>query len=263
MPGFESQREEAIETPFGWPSDNYVIGTLAGRQVAFSGASRARPSHLSLGAEFPGQHLRDEIAGCRAHRLAQRGWARSSRSTGRWISSSLSVLRPHARPRFHVLRRGAGGPYRFADPVCPELSEVVAAAGAPRASTSRRAAPTFAWRARPFPPRPNPTCTGAGAWTCRHDNLQEAKLAREAEICYVTVAMVTDYDCWHPDHDAVTVNEIVATSRRTPKTPAVWWPKRSPRYPRPAAASAVRRFPTPSSRTFNWFRQPRARSWGC
>ena len=55
-------------------------------------------------------------------------------------------------------------------------------------------------------------------------NMPEAKLAREAEICYATVAMVTDFDCWHPDHDAVTVQDIIKVlTATTPRRPSAWW----------------------------------------
>ena len=94
-------------------------------------------------------------------------------------------------------------------------------------------------------------------------NLQEAKLAREAEICYVTVAMVTDYDCWHPDHDAVTVNEIIANLNEERRKRVQSGGRSGRRDARGrAAASAARRWPTPSSPTASWCRKPRARSWG-
>ena len=94
-------------------------------------------------------------------------------------------------------------------------------------------------------------------------NLQEAKLAREAEICYVTIAMVTDYDCWHPDHDAVTVNRHHrqpvknAENACTVVAEAVAANAR-----RREAASAARRYPTPSSPTAPWCPKPPARNWG-
>ena len=70
-------------------------------------------------------------------------------------------------------------------------------------------------------------------------NLQEAKLAREAEICYVTLALVTDYDCWHPDHDSVTVEMIIARSCRTRRRLSAPLPKPLPNCRPPAAATAV------------------------
>ena len=81
-------------------------------------------------------------------------------------------------------------------------------------------------------------------------NLQEAKLAREAEICYVTVAMVTDYDCWHPDHDAVTVNDIIAQPDEERRERLPGGGRGGGRACPPSArASAARRWRTPSSPT--------------
>ena len=78
-------------------------------------------------------------------------------------------------------------------------------------------------------------------------NLQEAKLAREAEICYVTVAMVTDYDCWHPDHETVTVEQIIAVLQKNAENAAkVVRARRRGACRRRAAASADRRWPWPS-----------------
>jgi 5'-methylthioadenosine phosphorylase len=98
----------------------------------------------------------------------------------------------------------------FADPVCPQLSEVVFAAcqaagvGVKKGGTYLcMEGPAFSTKAE------SNVYRSWGMDVIGMTNLQEAKLAREAEICYVTVAMVTDYDCWHPQHDAVTVNEII------------------------------------------------------
>jgi 5'-methylthioadenosine phosphorylase len=75
-----------------------------------------------------------------------------------------------------------------------------------------------AWRVRSFRRSRNRTATARRASTYRQTNLQEAKLAREAEICYTTLALVTDYDCWHPDHDSVTVDMIIANLTQNAKT---------------------------------------------
>ena len=78
-------------------------------------------------------------------------------------------------------------------------------------------------------------------------NMPEAKLAREAEICYATVAMVTDFDCWHPDHDAVTVQDIIRCSPPTPRRRSAWW--RALRAISRASTSRVRSAPTARSTT--------------
>src|SRR5437764_7378562 len=99
----------------------------------------------------------------------------------------------------------------FADPVCPQASEVVAAACHAAGVAVKRGGTYLCMEGPAFSTKAESNVyRGWGMDVIGMTNLQEAKLAREAEICYVTVAMVTDYDCWHPEHDAVTVNDIIA-----------------------------------------------------
>jgi hypothetical protein len=87
-------------------------------------------------------------------------------------------------------------------------------------------------------------------------NLQEAKLAREAEICYVTIAMVTDYDCWHAEHDAVTVNDIIANLMKNAENAAKVVAEAVARMPEARTANAGRRSRTPSSPIARWSPNP-------
>ena len=99
----------------------------------------------------------------------------------------------------------------FADPVCPQLAEVVAAACQTRAWKSKQGGTYLCMEGPAFSTKAESNIYRSwGMDVIGMTNLQEAKLAREAEICYVTVAMVTDYDCWHEEHDAVTVTDILA-----------------------------------------------------
>ena len=211
MPGFETQEEAAIETPFGWPSDNYVVGTLAGRQVAFLArhgrGHRISPSELNFRANIYGM---------------------KSLGVERIISlSAVGSLKEEHRPldfvipdQFFDRTRGRVSTFfgeglvahiSFADPVCPELSEVVAAAGRAAGVNIKKGGTYLCMEGPAFSTKAESNVYRSwGMDVIGMTNLQEAKLAREAEICYVTVAMVTDYDCWHPDHDAVTVNDIIA-----------------------------------------------------
>ena len=101
----------------------------------------------------------------------------------------------------------------FADPVCPQLADVVAGAARAQASTSKQGGTYLCMEGPAFSTKAESNVYRSwGMDVIGMTNLQEAKLAREAEICYVTVAMVTDYDCWHPDHDAVTVRRIIVES---------------------------------------------------
>ena len=211
MPGFETQEEATIETPFGWPSDNYVIGALAGRQVAFLArhgrGHRISPSELNFRANIYGM---------------------KSLGVERIISlSAVGSLKEEHRPldfvvpdQFFDRTRGRVSTFfgeglvahiSFADPVCPELSEVVTAAGRAAGVNVKKGGVYLCMEGPAFSTKAESNVYRSwGMDVIGMTNLQEAKLAREAEICYVTVAMVTDYDCWHPHHDAVTVNDIIA-----------------------------------------------------
>jgi 5'-methylthioadenosine phosphorylase len=211
MPGFEAQEELNITTPFGNPSDNYVQGTLAGRSVAFLArhgrGHRLSPSEINFRANIYGM---------------------KSLGVERIISlSAVGSLKEEHRPQDFVLpdqffdrTRGRASTFfgeglvahiGFSDPICPEMSRVLEAACRaagvnvkPGGTYLCMEGPAFSTRAE------SNVYRSWGMDVIGMTNLQEAKLAREAEICYVTVAMVTDYDCWHPEHDAVTVNDIIA-----------------------------------------------------
>jgi 5'-methylthioadenosine phosphorylase len=211
MPGFESQEEAAIDTPFGWPSDNYVLGTLAGRQVAFLArhgrGHRISPSELNFRANIYGM---------------------KSLGVERILSlSAVGSLKEEHRPldfvvpdQFFDRTRGRVSTFfgeglvahiSFADPICPELSDVVVAAGRAAEVNIKKGGTYLCMEGPAFSTKAESNVYRSwGMDVIGMTNLQEAKLAREAEICYVTVAMVTDYDCWHPQHDAVTVNDIIA-----------------------------------------------------
>jgi len=98
----------------------------------------------------------------------------------------------------------------FADPICPQLADVVAAACTSEGVNNKKGGTYLCMEGPAFSTKAESNVYRSwGMDVIGMTNLQEAKLAREAEICYVTVAMVTDYDCWHPQHDAVTVNDII------------------------------------------------------
>ncbi|HEV2448619.1 MAG TPA: S-methyl-5'-thioadenosine phosphorylase [Candidatus Sulfopaludibacter sp.] len=211
MPGFEAQEEVSFDTPFGWPSDNYVLGTLAGRRVAF--LARHGRGHKISPSEL---NFRANIYGMKALGVE------------RIISlSAVGSLREEHRPldfvipdQFFDRTRGRVSTFfgeglvahiSFADPICPELAGVVADACAASGVNARKGGTYLCMEGPAFSTKAESNVYRSwGMDVIGMTNLQEAKLAREAEICYVTVAMVTDYDCWHDDHEAVTVNQIIA-----------------------------------------------------
>jgi 5'-methylthioadenosine phosphorylase len=211
MPGFDAQEEAVIATPFGPPSDNYVLGTLAGHTVAFLArhgrGHRLSPSELNFRANIYGM---------------------KSLGVERIISlSAVGSLKEEHRPQDFVIpdqffdrTRGRISTFfgdglvahiSFADPICPHLSAVVAEACRAAGVTVKTGGTYLCMEGPAFSTKAESNVYRSwGMDVIGMTNLQEAKLAREAEICYVTVAMVTDYDCWHPEHDAVTVNDIIA-----------------------------------------------------
>ncbi|MGA2118248.1 MAG: S-methyl-5'-thioadenosine phosphorylase [Bryobacteraceae bacterium] len=212
MPGFEAQEETMLETPFGAPSDNYVLGRLAGRKVAFLArhgrGHRISPSELNFRANIYGlKRLGVE----RIISLSAVGSLKEEHKPLDFVIPDQFVDRTLGRAST-FFGEGLVAHVSFAEPVCPQLSEVVRdACEAAGVSATRGGTyvcmegPAFSTKAESFLYR------SWGMDVIGMTNLTEAKLAREAEICYVTVAMVTDYDCWHEDHDAVTVTQIIAT----------------------------------------------------
>jgi 5'-methylthioadenosine phosphorylase len=210
MPGFEAVEEAAITTPFGAPSDNYVLGTLVGRKVAFLArhgrGHKISPSELNFRANIYGM---------------------KSLGVERIISlSAVGSLKEEHRPldfvipdQFFDRTRGRVSTFfgeglvahiSFADPICPELAGVVAGACESAGVTGKKGGTYLCMEGPAFSTKAESNVYRSwGMDVIGMTNLQEAKLAREAEICYVTVAMVTDYDCWHPGHDAVTVSDII------------------------------------------------------
>ncbi len=215
MPGFSAQEEIHIDTPFGRPSDNYVVGTLSGKPVAFltrhGRGHRISPSDLNFRANIYGM---------------------KSLGVERIVSlSAVGSLKEEHRPldfvipdQFFDRTRGRISTFfgeglvahvSFADPVCPQMSEVVEGACRSAGVNAKRGGTYLCMEGPAFSTKAESNVYRSwGMDVIGMTNLQEAKLAREAEICYVTVAMVTDYDCWHEEHDSVTVTDILANLNR-------------------------------------------------
>jgi 5'-methylthioadenosine phosphorylase len=211
MPGFEAEEEVHIETPFGPPSENYVVGKLGGHHVAFLSrhgrGHRLSPSELNFRANIYGMK---KLGVERILSLSAVGSLKEELRPLDFVIPDQFFDRTRGRVST-FFGEGLVAHVSFAHPVCHELASVAADACASVGVTVKRGGtylcmegPAFSTKAESMVYR------SWGMDVIGMTNLQEAKLAREAEICYVTIAMVTDYDCWHPEHDAVTVNEIVA-----------------------------------------------------
>src|SRR5581483_764801 len=211
MPGLTDTRELRQQTPFGDPSDAYVLGALEGRRVAF--LARHGRGHLLLPTEL---NFRANI------------WGFKKLGVERIISlSAVGSLKEEHKPLDFVVPdqffdrtrqristffgEGVVAHIAFADPVCPEMARVLEGACGKAGVTAKHGGTDVCMEGPQFSTKAESNLYRSwGMDVIGMTNLQEAKLAREAEICYVTVAMVTDYDCWHPHHDSVTVDQIVA-----------------------------------------------------
>src|SRR4051794_41146117 len=210
MPGLTTVKEVRVKTPFGAPSDAYVCGMLEGRKVAF--LARHGRGHRILPSEL---NFRANI-----HGFKQLGVERilsiSAVGSLKEEHKPLDFVIPDQffdRTRHRVDTFFGGGlvaHIAFADPVCGELSSVVAFACQKVGVVGKRGGTYLCMEGPQFSTKAESNVyRGLGMDIIGMTNLQEAKLAREAELCYVTVAMVTDYDCWHPHHENVTVSEIL------------------------------------------------------
>jgi len=211
MPGLTGVREVKQQTPFGDPSDAYVLGTLEGRKVAF--LARHGRGHRILPSEL---NFRANIYGFKQFGV-ERIVSVSAVGSLKEEHKPLDFVIPDQffdRTRHRVdtfFGEGVVAHIAFADPVCPELSQAVEAACEKSGVTGKRGGTYLCMEGPQFSTKAESNVYRSwGMDVIGMTNLQEAKLAREAEICYVTVAMVTDYDCWHPHHDSVTVDQIVA-----------------------------------------------------
>ncbi|MDJ0676140.1 MAG: S-methyl-5'-thioadenosine phosphorylase [Calothrix sp. MO_167.B42] len=218
MDALQNVREVEIQTPFGSPSDALIVGTLDNTSVAF--LARHGRNHTLLPSELP---FRANI------------YAMKQLGVEYLISASaVGSLKAEAKPLDMVIPDqfidrtksristffgdGIAAHIAFGDPICQNLAEILASAIAalnlPDVTCHHGGTyvcmegPAFSTKAESHMYRSwNATVVGM-------TNVPEAKLAREAEIAYATLALVTDYDCWHPEHDSVTVDMVIANLQR-------------------------------------------------
>ncbi|MBL8232174.1 MAG: S-methyl-5'-thioadenosine phosphorylase [Bryobacterales bacterium] len=211
MPGFEAQEEVRIETPWGEPSDAYIVGTLSGRKVAFLArhgrGHRISPSELNFRANIYGMK---KLGVKHIISLSAVGSLKEEHKPLEFVLPDQFFDRTMGRAST-FFGEGCVAHISFADPICGELASVVHDACNKAGVTAKKGGTYLCMEGPAFSTVAESNIYRSwGMDIIGMTNLTEAKLAREAEICYVTVAMVTDYDCWHPEHDAVTVNDIIA-----------------------------------------------------
>jgi 5'-methylthioadenosine phosphorylase len=212
MPELTDIEEVKVETPFGSPSDAFIMGTLEGVRVAFlprhGRGHRLTPSELPFRANIYAMKLLgvERILSASAVGSLQEKYA------------PLDMVIPdqffdRTRARAHestFFGSGIVAHITFAHPVCEELGDVVQAACGAAEVTAHRGGTYVCMEGPAFSTKAESKLYRlSGMDVIGMTNLQEAKLAREAEICYATLALVTDYDCWHEEHDAVSVETVV------------------------------------------------------
>src|SRR5215203_1144474 len=213
MPELTGVEEVNIDTPFGPPSDSFVVGTLEGERVAFlprhGRGHRLTPTEVPFRANIYAMKLLgvESILSASAVGSLQEKYA------------PLDMVIPDQffdRTRGRVKEstffgEGIVAHVSFAHPVCGRLGDVLQAACGTADVKVHRGGTYLCMEGPAFSTLAESNVYRSwGMDIIGMTNLQEAKLAREAEICYATIALVTDYDCWHPDHDQVTVEMIVA-----------------------------------------------------
>jgi len=211
MKGLTDVRELSIETPFGPPSDPYVLGTLAGRKVAFLArhgrGHRLLPTELNFRANI---HGFKQLGVERILSVSAVGSLKEEHKPTDFVIPDQFYDRTRQRVST-FFGEGIVAHIGFGEPICSELATAVAKAAEAAGVVTKLGGTYVCMEGPQFSTKAESNVyRSLGFDVVGMTNLQEAKLAREAEICYVTIAMVTDYDCWHPGHDSVTVEQIVA-----------------------------------------------------
>jgi 5'-methylthioadenosine phosphorylase len=211
MAELTDREERTLSTPFGDPSGPYVIGTLRGKRVAFlprhGVGHRILPSELNFRANIYGM----KVLG------VERILSASAVGSLKMEYKPLDIVVPdqffdRTKGRISTFfGRGIVAHVAFAHPLCHDLSTIAADSAQKVGATVHRGGTYVNMEGPQFSTLAESNLYRSwGMDVIGMTNLQEAKLAREAEICYATLALVTDYDCWHPDHDSVTVDLIIA-----------------------------------------------------
>ena len=211
MPGLTHPQRVQVETPFGQPSDAFVTGELEGRKVAFLArhgvGHRLLPSELNFRANI---YAMKKLGVERILSVSAVGSLKQEHKPTDFVVPDQFIDRTFLR---HATFFGEGivAHVGFADPICKTVAQAILA-GAQEVGVVAKSGGVYVCMEGPqFSTRAESNLYRSwGADIIGMTNLQEAKLAREAEICYATMAMVTDYDCWHEEHDAVAIDQILA-----------------------------------------------------
>ena len=210
--GLEDKAWRRVHTPWGDPSDELLEGRLDGIRCVFlprhGRGHRLSPTHLNYRANIDAL----KRAGCTdLVSLSAVGSLRAELPPGHFVIVDQYIDRSFAREK-SFFGEGCVAHVSVAEPVCPRLGDALELAARRLDLPVTRGGTYLVMEGPQFSTRAESQLYRS--WGCSvigMTNMPEAKLAREAELCYASVAMVTDFDCWHPDHDAVTVDMVVNT----------------------------------------------------
>jgi len=210
LPGLTDTRWVAVDTPWGAPSDEIFLGRLGDSELAFlprhGRGHRIPPSEVNYRANIAALKILGVVD---VLSLSAVGGLRADLPPGTFVVVDQFIDRTHARAK-SFFGTGLVAHVSLADPVCGRLGDHVQAALARQGVPHVRGGTYLTIEGPQFSTRAESELYRS--WNCSvigMTNMPEAKLAREAELCYCSVSMVTDFDCWHPAHDAVTVDAII------------------------------------------------------
>ncbi|MEJ2026563.1 MAG: S-methyl-5'-thioadenosine phosphorylase [Limibacillus sp.] len=210
--GLENRAWRRVETPFGEPSDELLFGELDGQKLVFlprhGRGHRIPPSRLNFRANIDALK---RAGATEILSLSAVGSLKEELAPGTFVIVDQFIDRTFAREK-SFFDSGLVAHVSLADPVCARLGDAMEAVAKELSLPHARGGSYLVMEGPQFSTRAESELYRQ--WGCSvigMTNMPEAKLAREAELCYATIAMVTDYDCWHPDHGDVTVDEVIRT----------------------------------------------------
>jgi 5'-methylthioadenosine phosphorylase len=205
-----------LQTPFGEPSDEFITGQLEGVRMVFlprhGRGHRLLPSEVNYRANVYGMKM---LGVTRLISVSAVGSMKEEIVPGHIVIPDQFIDRTNATRANTFFGDGIVAHVQFADPVCPDLSAILATAAEVSGATVHRRGTYLCMEGPAFSTRAESNLYRSfGVSVIGMTNIPEAKLAREAEICYGVIALATDYDCWHESHDDVSVEAILAIIRQ-------------------------------------------------
>ena len=210
--GLTNTEWRQVVSPFGMPSDELLFGELDGQQIVFlprhGRGHQVPPSGLNFRANI---HAMKRAGATEILSISAVGSLKEEYAPGHFVLVDQFIDRTFARQK-SFFEEGCVAHVSMADPVCSRLGDHISGALSDTGIEYTRGGTYMVMEGPQFSTRAESNLYRS--WGCDvigMTNMPEAKLAREAEMCYATVAMVTDYDCWHEDHDDVTVEAVIKT----------------------------------------------------